>query len=94
MCTLLELDCGHGHHDVRQLQAGFMALIIKVPHVDARGLCDVDDSRSVGAPTPSDILSMLGIAGSEDRELITLESRVPDAEVVTMHRQQQVVIEW
>ena len=36
VCTLLELDGGHGHHDVRQLQAGFMALIIKVPHVDAR----------------------------------------------------------
>ena len=71
-----------------------MALIIKVPHVDARGLCDVDDSRSVGAPTSSDILSMLGITGPKDRELITFESRLPDAEVVTMHRQQEVFIEW
>ena len=33
--TLLKLDCGHGHHDVGQLQAGFMALVVEVPHIDA-----------------------------------------------------------
>ena len=69
-----------------------MTLVVEVPHIDARRFGDVDDPRPVRAPTPSDILSILCITGPEDWELITLQSRLPDAEIVSMHGQQQVII--